>query len=92
MAEGVPGSWERAEAHGPWRVPADGALEATDASRWLGLGNWTLYSAPTPAAGSPPDAARCGPAELLAWMRQQGVDVLIDSFHDDVSWVVGVDA
>ena len=86
----VPGNWQRTD-DSTWRVPADLDLTDSVSKNWLlGIGNWCLYSAPAPVVGICPDAFRMSASELLSWMRENSVAVLIDSFHDDSDWVVAL--
>ena len=84
---GVPGNWQPA-SEGTWLTPSDFNLDDQAVQSWLSVGNWTFYSAPAPAEENWPDPARCRAVDLLAWMRTKRVWALIDSFHDDISWVV----
>ncbi len=86
----VPGEWQPASEL-TWLVPLEFKLEHPAIKYWLSIGNWTFYSAPAPAEGNWPDPSRCGAADLLAWMSSRSVHALIDSFHDDASWVVAFD-
>jgi hypothetical protein len=84
----VPGRWQPA-GQATWLVPADFNPELPAVKRWLfDLGDWRLYRAARPAAARSPDVFRCSAGELLAWMRAQAVQALIESFHDDTDWVV----
>ena len=38
--------------------------------------------------GALPDFARATVVAALSWVDAQRVEVVVDSFHDDVSWVV----
>jgi hypothetical protein len=84
---GVPGNWQPA-SQATWLVPPDFNPDNPAVQSWLSVGNWTFYSAPAPVEGNWPDPSRCRAADLLAWMRTKSVWALIDSFHDDTSWVV----
>jgi hypothetical protein len=87
-AEQLPGRWSPAEHTGAWRVPADIDLTNPAVDHWLfDLGNWMMCS-PDAHLGQPPDIARAPASRLLTWAQQRGIDVIVDSFHDDVSWVV----
>ena len=91
-AERIPGTWRRAGA-GAWHLPTDLDLDDPATSHWLfALGNWRMYTAPRALEIAWPDPARLAPAALDAWLQSHGIDILIDSFHDDVSWVVAVAA
>jgi hypothetical protein len=83
----VPGNWQLTN-EGTWLVPPDFNWDDPAVQSWLAVGNWQLYSAPAPAEGNWPDPARCRAGDLLAWMKTRSVRALIDSFHDDTSWVV----
>jgi hypothetical protein len=58
--------------------------------RLFNLGNWQAYVAARPVESGWPDPARIAPTELVSWMSRTGLLVLVDSFHDDVSWVVAI--
>jgi len=70
-----------------WRLhgPAPGA-EVLD---WLYMGNWQLYLAAGPIARIP-DLIRAKDEDVEAFLTTNDVSLVIDSFHDDVSWVVGI--
>jgi hypothetical protein len=88
---GIPGNWQPA-GRATWLVPPDFNPDHPAAAYWLfSLGNWTFYTAPTPAENMP-DVFRCSASELLAWMNARSVQALIDSFHDDTDWVVALGA
>jgi len=86
----VPGEW-RPASESTWLVPPEFNPNHPAVRYWLSIGNWTFYSAPAPAEVNWPDPARCGAADLLAWMSTKSVHALIDSFHDDISWVVALE-
>jgi hypothetical protein len=84
----VPGRWQPA-GEATWLVPVDFNPDHPAVKTLLFvLGDWRLYRAAGPAEVTAPDAFRCRAAELLAWMRAQAVQALIESFHDDTDWVV----
>jgi hypothetical protein len=86
--EELPGLWLPGERPGAWRLPVDLDLADPAIAHWLfDLGNWTVC-APDVPLGRTPDIARAPAAQLLTWIDQQAIDVIVDSFHDDVSWVV----
>ena len=70
-----------------WRPPLGAPGSAL--LGWLYLGNWQLYLRAEPLQQLP-DLCRSTEAEVEAFLVQCGASVFIDSFHDDVSWVVGV--
>lgn len=70
-----------------WRLPTR-ALGSVVLS-WLYMGNWQLYVADAPVAAIP-DLCRSSDVEVEQFVVDAGVSVVIDSFHDDVSWVVGL--
>lgn len=82
------GSLQRVEklAASVWRIPsnADGA----ELLSWLYLGNWQLYVG-SRVLDKLPDLCRASPAEVGYFMVAAGVEVVIDSFHDDTCWTVG---
>jgi hypothetical protein len=66
-------------------------LEDPGTKQWLfNLGNWQAYVAERPVESGWPDPARVAPTELVSWMSRTGLLVLVDSFHDDVSWVMAI--
>lgn len=84
-----PGVW-RAVSPGVWsldgsRDPA--VLIAEDATQ---LGNWVLLAAHRPPLERLPDLIRATEAQVLTFMRENGIRMLIDSFHDDVQWRVAI--
>jgi hypothetical protein len=84
----VPGEWQPVNGQ-TWLVPSVFNGRDPASRRWLSLGDWCLYSAPAPPAGTRwLDAFRCTAAELLAWMSGHSVAAMIESFHDDYAWVV----
>ena len=85
---GVPGPWQWV-AQSTWKLPKQFDFDHPDAKYWLfHLGNWCMYSAAAPVQVDWPDPARCSASELVSWMKKHSVTALIDSFHDDVSWVI----
>jgi len=87
-AAGVPARWTRAGKY-HWNLPANLNLDEPTTEYWLfALGNWRIHAAAAPVEHKPIDPARAAETDLLAWMRDNGVSFLIDSFHDDVSWVI----
>ena len=84
----IPGDWQPA-GKTTWLVPADFDPDHPAVRHWLfALGDWRLYQAAGPVEAKSPDVFRCDAAELLAWMNDQAVEALIESFHDDTDWVV----
>lgn len=74
-----------------YRIPPLLDLNDPGTKQWLfNLGNWQAYVADRPVGNDWPDPARAAPKELVSWMSRTGLLVLIDSFHDDVSWVVAI--
>jgi hypothetical protein len=57
--------------------------------KWLYLGNWQLYVRAEPLREMS-DLCRSTDIEVAAFVTQSEAKVVIDSFHDDVSWVLGV--
>jgi hypothetical protein len=90
VAAGVPARWSRA-GKWHWNLPSNLNLEEPTTEYWLfALGNWRIHAATAPIEQSRIDPARAAETELLAWMQENRVAFLIDSFHDDVSWVVAL--
>jgi len=86
--EQLPGTWLAGRLRHSWRVPPDLNLAEESVAYWLfSLGNWVIC-APEATLDPPIDLARAPVTELLAWLEAQRADIVIDSFHDDVSWVV----
>ena len=86
----VIGEWVSAGSN-TYRMPPLLDLEDSSTKQWLfNLGNWQAYVADKPVESGWPDPARVAPTELVSWMSQTGLLVLIDSFHDDVGWVVAI--
>jgi hypothetical protein len=67
--------------HGP--APGDEVL------KWLYMGNWQLYVAAGPIARIP-DLIRAKDEDVETFLKENAVSLIIDSFHDDESWVVGI--
>ena len=76
-------------ANNVYEVPSDVVLEDKRTERWLDLGNWCLYAAPSPTADLL-DFHRASPRELVAWLTDNGVEIVVDAFHDNASWVVAI--
>ena len=74
-------------ARGIWRLPA--RAPGSVVLSWLSMGNWQLYVAEAPIAAIP-DLCRSPDDDVERFVVDTGVSVIIDSFHDDVSWVVGL--
>lgn len=70
-----------------WRLPLKAPGVVVHA--WLSMGNWLLYIAEAPVS-SVPDLCRAKDAEVERFLIDHEASVVIDSFHDDVSWVVGI--
>ena len=72
---------------GVWRIP----LGATgkDLLSWLYMGNWQLYVADE-VLTSLLDLCRSKQIEVEAFVQQSRVRLVIDSFHDDTSWSIGL--
>ena len=70
-----------------WQLPT--GVGGAVLLNWLYLGNWQLYvnAEPLPRI---PDLCRSTDAEIEAFLVKSGATAIIDSFHDDVSWSVGV--
>lgn len=77
-AEVQPGTWQL-----PAGAPGAAVLE------WLHMGNWQLCVAPAPLA-SIPDLCRASDAAVAQFVADSRVSLVIDAFHDDVLWVIGL--
>ena len=79
------------EAGNAWRInrsrPASQFYGTQAAS---GVGNWRLYAAERPVTAVPPDAFRSTSQQLLTYLKDQGVVLWIDCFHDDTDWCVAL--
>lgn len=53
-------------------------------------GNWMLYSAPHPIATAFPNTFKTTPQELIAFLHEHRITLLIDSFYDDMEWRVAL--
>jgi len=72
---------------GVWRVPRGAA--GKDLLSWLYMGNWQLYVSEE-VIPPLPDLCRASRNEIESFVRESGVSLVIDSFHDDTSWSVGL--
>jgi hypothetical protein len=72
---------------GIWQVPS-GATGA-DLMEWLYMGNWQLYLSTEPLDRIP-DLCRSTAAQVRVFVQSTGIGLVIDSFHDDVSWTIGL--
>jgi hypothetical protein len=63
--------------------PPVGALRA-----WLSYGNWQLMSPELPPKLQ--DLARARPESVARFVDDHGLEFVIDSFHDDVVWIIGL--
>ena len=79
----------KAISAGVWQVPP-GATGA-DLLAWLYMGNWQLYLASEPIECIP-DLCRSTAAQIRAFVQSSGVGLVVDSFHDDVSWSIGLES
>lgn len=55
-----------------------------------GVGNWQLYAADQALRMATPDTFRVKPEVTLQFMRDNGICLLINSFHDDTEWCVAL--
>lgn len=69
-----------------YRLTPEVPVEAL--SHWLYLGNWQIAWPACPARTI--DVARAAPAEISRFLDEQGLALLVDSFHDDTDWVVAL--
>jgi hypothetical protein len=70
-----------------WRLPP--AASGRELGAWLSMGNWQLY-----ARGEPlqvlPDLCRADDEAVRDFVRRSAVAFVIDSFHDNVEWTLGL--
>ena len=86
--EKLPGEWREGPQPQTWHVPADLDLADDSIASWLlTLGNWVML-APDVETTRLPDFARAPIPTVLSWVDEQAIELVIDSFHDDISWVV----
>lgn len=82
-------SLQGAKSVGPgiWMIPKHAS--STDLAAWLYMGNWQMYAskAPLPALV---DLARCDDAGVSGFVRDSGVSFIIDAFHDNTLWTIGL--
>lgn len=74
-------------ARNTWRLPA--RSRGSVLLSWLSAGNWQLYVADAPVPEIP-DLCRSSDAEVERFIVDTQIALIIDSFYDDVSWVVGL--
>ena len=55
---------------------------------WLSYGNWQLMSPQLPPALQ--DLARARPESVARFVDDHGLEFVIDSFHDDLEWIIGL--
>jgi hypothetical protein len=53
-------------------------------------GNWLLYASAWPLVGRPIDPLRSKPQDVLAFMIEHDVTLLIGAFHDNWDWCVAL--
>jgi hypothetical protein len=70
-----------------WLVPA--GASGKDLASWLYMGNWQLYSRPEPLKELI-DLCRTDDASVSKFLQDSGLSFIIDSFHDDTSWTIGL--
>ena len=70
-----------------WRLPP--LATGRDLASWLYMGNWQLYSRDKPLANLE-DLCRADDAGVLRFLAESKVEFIIDSFHDDREWTIGL--
>jgi hypothetical protein len=70
------------------RFELRGAIPLEPLRRWLYLGNWQMLSSTAPTVLI--DVVRAKPDEVMRFVDENGLDFVIDSFHDDTFWAVGL--
>lgn len=90
IEEELPGVWVPLQDPRAWLLPHDIDLTDRAIATWLfALGHWTVSS--DALAGSPmPDFFRASSSDILSWVDEQRLAVVIESFPDDVHWVVAL--
>jgi hypothetical protein len=89
-AEGLTVTWRPTAQPGAWFLPTDLDFSNAALEHWLfALGNWTVCSHALPLE-SIPAFFRAPVVDSLSWLDARKLDVIIDSFHDDTSWVIGL--
>jgi hypothetical protein len=56
----------------------------------LDEGNWVIYSAVEPVLAQMPNTFKTAPRQLIAFLHEHGVALLIDAFYDDTEWRVAL--
>jgi hypothetical protein len=74
---------------GQWRVRRGAA--GSDLLQWLYMGNWQLYIADA-SVHSIPDLCRARTGQVRSFIKTSNVSLIIDSFHDDNHWTLGLAA
>lgn len=70
-----------------WLLPA--GASGKDLSSWLYMGNWQLYARREPLRELR-DLCRTEDAGVSRFVRDSAVTFIIDSFHDDTHWTIGL--
>jgi len=86
----VAGSWHQ-EGKRTWRVPTGFNPAEASTQYWLFLGGWTAYAAAAPIEeiGT---LFNMTPERVTEWARRHQVEIVIDSYLDDLEWRVFVGA
>jgi hypothetical protein len=71
-----------------WCLPS--AATAQDLSAWLYMGNWQLYARKEPLTELR-DLCRADDAGVRLFVREAGVSFIVDSFHDNAHWTIGLE-
>lgn len=61
----------------------------TDLSAWLYMGNWQLYSRREPLKELQ-DLCRASDEAVTSFVNEHGLLFIVDSFHDDGHWTIGL--
>lgn len=86
----VPGTFTATRHCGTWRVGGDVDPRAAATAAWLEVGDWTLYRGPEVVDWPLPDLARAPAAAILELVAEHRLELLVDAFHDNASWMVAV--
>jgi hypothetical protein len=77
---------EALEARGDQVFRLRGQVEVGRLREWLSAGNWQLFSPAAPTERM--DLLRAAPSQIAEYLKAHGLDVAVDSFHDNNPWLV----
>jgi hypothetical protein len=79
---------EHIEKMGGKRFRLQGAAPVAAVRCWLADGNWQMLSFPAPAELK--DLVRATAEEVECFVSEHHLQFVIDSFHDNANWIVGL--